>query len=130
MSDSDAELRRLIAAEHGLDEKATSFLTGSTFTELERSAVAFARLIGQHREEEPPRDFFTAAEAAKAARKRALADALIGRPSRPTPAEPGRPSGFDGGARRPIPTRRPPEQEHNELVLKLASVSRTYGVLG
>jgi hypothetical protein len=128
---SDAELRRAIAAEHGLDPKAAPLLVGESIEELEASAAALARLIGERREEPerepaPAPDVFGAARRAKDAKRRALLDALGGRAPQPRD-EQGRFTGFDGGARQPMPTRRPPELEHNELVVRLAALSRTFG---
>jgi hypothetical protein len=128
MTEVGAELRRTIAAEHGLDEQAAALLTGESVAELERSASALAQLLAERREQpesESARDFFAEARRAKDAKKRALVDALTGRASQPRD-ERGRFTGFDGGARQPIPTRRPPEQEHDELVGKLMSLSRTF----
>jgi hypothetical protein len=41
--------------------------------------------------------------------------------------ERGRFTGFDGGARQPVPQSRPPEQEHGELLVKLARLSAIRG---
>jgi len=46
MSELDA-LREAVAAEHGLDDRAVSFLTGSTVEEIEASASALTRLLGE-----------------------------------------------------------------------------------
>jgi hypothetical protein len=134
VTEVDAELRQAIAAEHGLDHEAARFLTGATLAELEQSASALARLLAERREEEPEpvpvpvpvQDFFAAAAEAKARRKAELAAIFTGRaPEQPRDAK-GRWIGFDGGVRQPIPARRSPEEEHNQLVAQLAGLSRTF----
>jgi hypothetical protein len=136
VSESDAELRRLIAAERGLDEKTTSFLTGSTFTELERSADAFAEFLaerGREEEAEPETDLLPGllggGGAAKAQRQQAVLAALHGRPATP-PAEPdSRPGGggFDGGARTSAPAE---PESHDQWLGRILSERRTHGAHG
>jgi hypothetical protein len=70
-------------------------------------------------------DPITGAALHREARKAALLDLVAGRQTR-SETRP-RSGGFDGGARQPVPTRRPPEQEHNQLVAQLAQLSRTFG---
>jgi hypothetical protein len=64
VSDTAAELRRLVAREHGLDDKAAGFLSGDSLDELEQSASALAKLLAGREEPEseptpaPARGFF------------------------------------------------------------------------
>src|SRR5262249_21312171 len=125
------ELRRIVARENGLDDEAARFLTGETLGELEQSAATLAQLIGERREEpepehEPTLDLFAGAALAKAQRKRALVGMLTGRAPQPRDERGRFAGGLDGGARRPVPTRRSPEQEHNRLVAELAAIGRTF----
>jgi hypothetical protein len=117
MSEAD-ELRSLVAREHGLDDEAAGFLNGSTLAELEASAAALVKLLGQRHEEEPAAEApnpFAGAAIAKDARQRALLGALTGRsPQRRD--ERGRYTSFDGGARQPIS--RPPES-HDAWLIRL-----------
>lgn len=99
MSEPAAELRQLVATEHALDPEAAKLLVGSTLSELDESATALAKLLGDRREE-LPMDFFTAAVAAKHERKRSLVNLLTGRPQQPRDEGSRFASGgFDGGAR-------------------------------
>jgi hypothetical protein len=79
----ELELREVIAASRDLPSSAAMFLVGSNIQELEASADALAKLVGEHREEErreePASGFFERAAAEKAARKRELVDLLSGR---------------------------------------------------
>jgi hypothetical protein len=129
---SDAELRRAVAADHGLDERAARLLVGATVEELEASAAALARLIRERREEpEPapasPADVFGAARRAKDARKRALLNALTSAaPQRRD--ERGRFAGtasFDGGARQSVESR--PETHDQTLTRLLRSGEANVG---
>jgi hypothetical protein len=52
------------------------------------------------------------------ARKDALISVISGRVGYPVPGSP-RTGGFDGGARRTVPSRRHPLQEHDELLIEL-----------
>jgi hypothetical protein len=115
------ELRRLVAAVHGLEPKAATFLTGSCVEELEQSAAKLAALLGKPREPEVELGFFERATMAKLERKHELAMILTGR------AQPRDDQGrwttkpaasFDGGARQPAPFRQPPEIEHNKTLLE------------
>jgi hypothetical protein len=117
MSELDVELRERIAGEHGLDAEAAEFLVGTTVEELEQSATALAELVGERHEQEAP-DFFAAAAAAKAERKRALVDLVTGR-TQPQRDEQGRYTGFDGGARQSLPAK--PESHEQWLVKVLRS---------
>lgn len=136
MSELDAELREFVAAEHGLPERAVMFLDGPTVDEVETQAAMLARLLGASGAGEPERtqplaDLFANTGAEKARRQRALVEALHGRPGRQPRDERGRyaasSSGFDGGARTPVPVPRSPEEQHNETILQLAWLSRVYG---
>jgi hypothetical protein len=118
MSGPAAELRRAVADAHGLPEGSEAFLRGETVEQVEESAVEFMRLLEERREQEPKPapDFFAAAAAAKAERQRALVDVITGRGSQPRD-ERGRfagSSGFDGGAREPLP---PAPQSHDEWLV-------------
>lgn len=137
MSVHNAEVRQFVAAEQGLDAEAAEFLAGSTVSELEANAAALAKLLGTAAAQEPepaprPPDPFSGAAERKAARQRDLVRSLHGgqqqRDEHGRFVSPSRASGagFDGGARGGLPLRRSPEQEHNELVAQMASVSRTY----
>jgi hypothetical protein len=125
--------REIVAAEYGLTPEAAKFLVGETLDEVEASAVALMQLIGRDEGRDPDpapapqaHDPITAALAAKAQRKRALAAIFTGRePQRRD--ERGRFTGFDGGARKPTPPRRDPEREHGQLIAHMATFSRTFG---
>jgi hypothetical protein len=130
------ELRAAVAAEHGLPARAARFLTGTHVDEIEQQADALARLIDrssavrEQEEAEPLADLFTRAAAEKMRRKAALVEALHGPPTQ-APDERGRFSGgFDGGARKSVPHRKPPEQEHDDLIVTLSRLSRAYGGSG
>jgi hypothetical protein len=129
LSDDGAELRRIVAAEHGLDPKAAPLLVGETVEELDANAAALVRFVGERQEPEPElaQGFFARAAEAKARRKKELLALFSGRAPEQPRDERGRWLGFDGGARRAAPVRRPPEQEHNELVAELVSLGRTFG---
>jgi hypothetical protein len=136
MSDTVTELRRAIAAQHGLSPVAASLLAGESVEELDASAAALARLVGEGREE--PESVAEAALAdlfdprARARRKQALTELFAGQP--PQPREQSRDSqgrftrsgSFDGGARQPTPARESPEREHDALIGQLAGLSRTF----
>src|SRR5262249_59662523 len=62
----------------------------------------------------------------KAARRRALIQALHGRPQQPRDERGRFAGGFDGGARRSVPAQSP-EQAHDRLVVEMAMVSKTFG---
>jgi hypothetical protein len=127
VTDHDAELRRTVAAEHGLSHDAARLLTGETLDELEASAVQLAKLFGRRDEQKPETTWsFADLLAAKAERKRALTDLFTG--WRPQPRDEAvRFSGFAGGARRqPAPLSRDPEREHGELLGTMISLSRTF----
>jgi hypothetical protein len=108
MSEPDAELRRLVAHEHGLDEEAAKILTGATLDELDASASVLARLIGRRHEQETtvttPSPFADVI-AATQRRKMAITALFAGRPLPPRD-ERGRwrpAADFHAGARRPAP---------------------------
>jgi hypothetical protein len=132
VNEPDEALRRLVATEYGLEPEAAAFLTGSTLEELDASAAELVTLLRQRREQEQPsagQDLFADAVAATARRKREIAALFCGRaPQRRD--ERGRFSGsggFDGGARQWAPERRPPDLEHNELLVRMAELSRAFG---
>jgi hypothetical protein len=131
MTEGDSELRRIVAREQGLDEEAAGFLHGESLSELEESAAALGKLLGERRDEpepEPAHDFLAAMAAAQTAKKRTFLAAVVGRPTQRRD-EHGRfaaSTGFDGGARQPAPVRRSPEEEHNEMIVRMASLSRAF----
>jgi hypothetical protein len=129
MSESSAELRQLVATEHGLPAETASFLRGATVEEIEESALALARLLRDRREESPP-DFFSAAATAKAARQRALVNLLTGRPPQQPRDERGRfaAGGFDGGVRPGLA--RTPESHDEMLIRVLRSREADHGAVG
>jgi hypothetical protein len=120
MSGSDARLKTIVAAEHGLDHEAARLLVGETLAELETSAASLAKLLGERAGQEPPvaaaPDLFTAAAALKTERKRALLDALVGRASQPRDERGRFAAGFDGGARQQSVRR---AESHEETLIKL-----------
>jgi hypothetical protein len=78
VSEPDEALRRVVADVHGLDLEAARFLTGETIAELDESAATLAKLIGEHREQEPEpiaadQSLFADVFAATAHRNRELA---------------------------------------------------------
>ena len=120
MSEPDEALRRLVAAEHGLDPKAAKFLACSTLEELERSAHALAKLVAARAEPEPERaepaaGLFSAAACEKARRQRALTEALHGRPRHQRERFAAGSASFDGGAR----TLPPKPESHDEWLTRL-----------
>lgn len=125
------EVKREVAAAHGLGADAISFIGGTTVEQIEANAAAFARLVhagGANQQPEPAgRNIFAEATAQKAARKAELRRLFTGRPTRQPRDEDGRFSGMDGGARTRVPTPRSPEREHGELVAGLAALARTFG---
>jgi hypothetical protein len=123
-------LRRLAATEHGLPPEATGFLTGSTLTELDESAAALAKLLGESRDPEPtaaPAGPFADMAGDRARRKAELAAIFTGRPKPRDERGRFKSTGWDGGARTPVPIHPSPEQAHNELVLQMARISQTLG---
>jgi hypothetical protein len=128
LSEGLDQIRSEVAADRGLPADAVSFMTGGTLAEVEASADALVHLLGTSHDEpaqEPTTDPFATARAAKAERQRALLAAFTGR-SEPTRDAAGRyaRSGFDGGARSPIPSRADPRHEHDELIVRLAARSK------
>jgi hypothetical protein len=133
MTDDLDELRHQVAAMHGLPEQAAGFLSGETLTEIEASADALARLFavsapetGQTPEPDALTYAITNASTVKAARQRALVDALHPRPQ-PSRDEQGRFASFDGGFRGGAPVTGSPETEHSQLIVSLALRARAYG---
>jgi hypothetical protein len=128
------ELKAVIAAQHGLDREASRLLQGTSIEELEQSAIALAKLLGKDAEPDPvadsPPDLFADAAEMKAARQAALASALTGPSQGRARDAQGRfaatGTGFDGGAREPMPARRSPEAEHGQLIGQMAAISRTF----
>jgi hypothetical protein len=124
--------REIVAAEHGLDERAARFLSGETVEEMEASAAALAELIGRRvrgGRAAPAADPISTALASKSSRKAERHALFTGRaPQRRD--EQGRftsSGGFDGGARKPVAPPRNPEREHGELLGQMAALSRTFG---
>jgi hypothetical protein len=131
MSAVDA-LRGEVATQHGLDPRAASLLSGETVQELEENATELAHFVHTHARDEEPVvevDPIGTALAGKAERKRQLAATIL-RPPLPSRDEQRRfaKSGFDGGARLPVPEPSDPLRDHDEFVGELARVSRTFGV--
>jgi hypothetical protein len=124
MSEPDAmlELRRAVATQHGLPEGSEAFLRGETLQQLEASAVEFAAMLAKRGEPEPEAadlaELFS--PDARARREQRLTAIFTGRAqprdqlgrfaAKPAASFHG---GFDGGARRPVPVKGPPEKEHN-----------------
>jgi hypothetical protein len=114
VNEPDVKVRRQVAAEHGLNWQAATFLVGSTIPELEESAAKLADLLGKQPqpEQQRPPSLFEIAAAEKAERKQTLVNALCGRFPQ-TREEQGRfadkPADFSRGARRSVP---PPPQTH------------------
>jgi hypothetical protein len=131
VTDTANTVRAAVAAAHGLPEQAAGLLTGESLHELEQSAEGLAQLLADHRPQEaepsPPPDPITAALATKTARKRELADRLLGRAAQPRD-EHGRfaSASFDGGARPSVPVPKDPVAEHDRLVGHLAWLRRTF----
>jgi hypothetical protein len=124
-------LRAEIAAARGLSPHAVGFLDGTTLAEIEAQADELARVIGASGARHEPgaaagADLFTIAAREKARRKASLAALFSGRTPQPRD-ESGRFTGFDGGARQPLPVRSDPEREHGELVAQLVSLRRISG---
>jgi hypothetical protein len=135
VTDGLDQLRADLAAARGLPPAAISFLTGSTAEEVEAQADQLAELFAtktEPAEPEPPMDILTGGRVEKTRRQAALVALLTGRPQQPVARdERGRfaakPFSFDGGARQPVPIRRPPEEEHGETIVQLARLSRLGG---
>jgi hypothetical protein len=114
----ETEVRRAVAAEHGLNWQEAKFLTGETVPELEQSAAKLAALLGKQPEPEPELSFYERAQAEKAERKRTLLNALTGRLPQPRDAQ-GRyakSSGFDGGRHGRVP---PTPETHGQMLGRL-----------
>jgi hypothetical protein len=128
VSDLD-ELRLEVAAERGLPASAVSLLTGETVEQIERSADQLANLVGRRDPEPeagPLAGMFANAAADKQRRNRALIQALHGPGPQPRDDH-GRFVSFDGGARTPAPTGRSPVEEHDQLIVRNARISRALG---
>jgi hypothetical protein len=139
MSAPDAELeqlRRVAAAQHGLDSDATSFLVGASLSELEESAAKLAQLVGGRDDQEPEEpdvsvpDLFSTA--ARARRKEQLTALFCSPPPQPrdacgrwVPSDRRTAITFDGGVRgEPLPVTGPPEQEHGRWLLDVLARRR------
>jgi hypothetical protein len=129
------ELRREIAARHGIPEAGVSFILGQTVEQLEASASRLAGLVAARDEQEPEQtDPLTHAlglgSAAKAKRNAALVGLLHGPPQQPRDRlgrYTGKQSaGFDGGAR-PLVREADPERDHDQLIAEMALASKAYG---
>jgi hypothetical protein len=133
------EVRRSVAAQHGLPEAAVSFLAGETLTEIEASAARLAELLAErHRPDPEPEesepesmaDLIAKSVIEKKQRQAALIAALHPEPPQQARDATGKfasqPSGgFDGGARaRLSPRPGDPVQDHNEAVVQLAQFSK------
>jgi hypothetical protein len=131
VTDDDLDqARRAVAEVHGLDETAAGFLTGRTIEELETAANELAELVAANRGQAPEQvdpltEALQSGPALKAARQRALVQALHRRPEQPRD-ERGRYAGFDGGARRSTPQPQSPVEAHDELIVTLSQFSRVY----
>jgi hypothetical protein len=73
------QFRREAVTVHQLPEGTDKFLVGQTPMEIETSAKALAKLLGERRQEPEPVGFLQQALAAKAERKAALYRLLCGR---------------------------------------------------
>jgi hypothetical protein len=126
MSTSLDAVRHEVAAARGLDAQAARFVHGETVEELEDSADRLASLLNreptQARAAVP--DLFSTATKEKAARNDALVAMFSGRQPQQRDEAGRYASGFDGGARRPLPAPGDPEREHGELVNRLAADSK------
>jgi hypothetical protein len=117
MSEPAAELRQLVATEHGLPEASAHFLMGETLEQVEASASAFAALLDQRREQESATSFLGAVAAGKAARQRALVNLFSGRAPEQPRDERGRfAAGFDGGVR---PGRARTPESHDSMLVRV-----------
>jgi hypothetical protein len=105
----DVEIRRAVAAEHGLGWREATFLIGEDLETLERSAASLAALLGREREPEREPTLFEHLEVEKRARKRELYLLLTGQVPARDPSS-GRFVGFDGGARTSVPVTESHEQ--------------------
>ena len=128
MSDDalDVEVRREVAAAHDLSEAAVPFIGGTTLDEIEASASALAKIVNSGgrldtHEQKPSGDLFANAASAKAARKHALFEALVGRAEQPRDERGRFVGGFDGGARTSPP---PAPPSHDEWLGELLRTRR------
>jgi hypothetical protein len=122
-------LRVEVAVAHGLGMNAAAFLDGATVEEIEAQAVNLARLVAAERKEEQPHPLALALDPAERARRKRQLTELFTTGPRQARDERGRfaSRGFDGGARMSLPVRKSPEQAHDELIVQLAGLSRTFG---
>jgi hypothetical protein len=118
VSEPAAELRQLVATEHGLPKGSAGFLSGETLEQIEESATAFENLLEQHRGQESTTNVLDAVAAVKGARQRALVNLVTGRAPQQPRDERGRfaSGGFDGGARPGLP---PAPESHDEMLLRI-----------
>jgi hypothetical protein len=135
MNEPELDALRLEVAEaHGLGEAGAQFLRGESLAELEAEAGQLAALVAEREQQPAPEDLFTAAAAAKVERRRLLHDLLCGRAPKPRDeggrfaGRPKKPTiaGLDGGARRSVPMRRSPAEEHGRLIAEMAAITNTF----
>jgi hypothetical protein len=121
-------VRREVASGRGLPDGAVGFLDGQTLEQIEAQADGLAKVLDRPRQVPPAApDPITVARAAKTERKRSLVASLAGRPAHRRGRAGRFTSGFDGGARQPIPTPSDPVRDHAELVAQLAYRSKLGG---
>jgi hypothetical protein len=120
-------LRGEVAAAHGLPAGAAGFLTATSLEGLERQAAGLKALTPPSQEPVSAPDPITVALATKTERKTAALAIFTGRPPQPRD-QAGRftSSGFDGGARQPLPAPRDAMAEHGQWVAALARASRNH----
>jgi hypothetical protein len=115
----EPELRRQVAAGHGLPTGSEKFLAGESIAELEASAAALAQLVtrADPQEPDPLSAALQAGGADKARRQRELLQVLHGTAQQPRDERGRFAGGFDGGARTPVPMKGPPELEHDAWIV-------------
>jgi hypothetical protein len=120
-------VRAEVAADRGHPAGAVSFLDASILERIEAQADALVKLATSRaqRRQEPAGDWLAKARAEKAERQRMLLASFTQTAPQPRD-EAGRfvSTGFDGGARQPIPPVGDPVREHAEVVSRLAYQSK------